>query len=126
MTESPSEKAESPAESPLQGQEPPVGTPAELAAAVELAFDYRGDVTLQTADGQVFEGYIFDRRHGEFLRLIPRDSDEMVKIAFADIIRLQFSGKDTAAGKSWETWVKQYEDKKQRGEDASLHPETLE
>ena len=49
------------------------------------------------------------------------------KIAYADIAALAFSGRDTAAGKSWEAWVKKYWDKKEAGGGSlSLQPESLE
>jgi hypothetical protein len=116
------------AETSLQGQEPSINTSVELAAAIDRAFDYRGDVTIHTAQGQVIEGYIFDRRaqtDPPHLRIIPKGSDQMVDVNYADVTKLTFSGKDTAAGKSWETWVKQHQEKKQLGESASLHPEEL-
>ena len=45
----------------------------------------------------------------------------------ADIAALAFTGRDTAAGRSWEAWMKKYAEKKAAGEkDLSLHPEMLE
>jgi hypothetical protein len=35
---------------------------------------------------------------------------------YAEIARLEFSGKDRAAGKHWEDWVKAYNEKKAAGE----------
>jgi len=50
-----------------------------------------------------------------------------VKIAYSDIAALAFTGRDTAAGKSWEAWVGKYWEKKASGEgDLSLQPESLE
>jgi len=78
------------------------------------------------------EGYLFDRRTGaslkeSFVRLYPRNSSEKVSISYAEIAALAFSGRDTAAGKSWEAWMKKYAEKKAAGEkDLSLHPEALE
>ena len=67
------------------------------------------------------EGYVFDRRSGASLaeslvRLIPQNSREKVAICYADIAALEFSGRDTAAGKSWEAWVRKYWEKKAAGE----------
>ena len=78
------------------------------------------------------EGYIFDRRNGTTLaesvvRVIPKDSREKISIPFSDIAALAFSGRDMAAGKSWEAWVAKYWEKKAAGEKGfSLQPETLE
>lgn len=117
------------AKATLEGAVPALATPAERDAAMDLAFDYRGDVTIHTTDGKVIEGYIFDRRSNvpePFVRMIPRDSEQRVSIAYAKIARLIFSGRDTAAGKSWETWVRKYTEKKALGESASIEPEALE
>src|SRR5205823_2042561 len=96
----------------LHGSIPSLASDHEIRDALEKAFDYRGDVTITLKDSRSIEGYVFDRRHeGPALsdccvRLIPRDSSEKVSVAYSDIVRLEFSGKDTAAGKSFETWVK--------------------
>jgi hypothetical protein len=118
-----------PNKSTLEGAVPPLATPAERNAALDQALDYRGDVTIHTADGRTIEGYIFDRRGNvpdPYVRLIPKDSDQRVKIPYKDIARLVFSGKDTAAGKSWETWLKKYHEKRAKGEKASIESEPLE
>jgi hypothetical protein len=89
-------------------------------------------VTITRKDGSKIEGYLFDRRTGASLResvvrLYPKNSGEKVSISYADIAALMFSGRDTAAGKSWEAWMKKYAEKKAAGEkDLSLHPEPLE
>jgi hypothetical protein len=117
----------------LEGQIPSLATDDEIRAALEKAFDYRGDVTIARRDGSAVEGYIFDRRsNGKTLadcsvRLFPKDRDEKISIAYSDIARLVFSGKDTAAGKSFETWVKKYREKKAAGEkNIQLVPEKLD
>ena len=116
----------------LEGWIPAISTDAEIREALEKAFDYRGDVTITRKDGSKLEGYIFDRGTGatlgnSFVRLLPKDSNQRTKIAYSDIAALSFSGRDTAAGKSWEAWVKKYWEKKSTGEgQASLQPESLE
>jgi len=61
------------------------------------------------------------------VRLYPKNSNEKVAVSYAEIAALEFSGRDTAAGKSWEAWMKKYAEKKAAGEkDLSLHPEALE
>ena len=117
----------------LEGWIPSVATEEEIRSALEKAFDYRGDVTITRKDGTRVEGYIFDRRsNGKTLadcvvRLFPKDRDEKISISYAEIARLEFTGRDTAAGKSFETWVKKYREKKAAGEkNIRLEPEKLD
>jgi hypothetical protein len=116
----------------LEGWVPTLGSDAEVLDALEKAFDYRGDVTITCKDGSVVEGYIFDRRTGASLadssvRLFPKDSPEKRSIAYSEIAGLTFSGKDRAAGASWEAWVKKWNEKKAAGEKGfGLHPEALD
>jgi hypothetical protein len=61
------------------------------------------------------------------VRIFPKDSNQKISISYADIAALAFSGRDTAAGKSWEAWMKKYAEKKAAGEKGiALHPEPLE
>ena len=116
----------------LEGWVPQPATEEELRLALEKAFDYRGDVTLTTKDGNKIEGYIFDRVTGagltnSFVRILGKDSNQRFKIAYADIAALAFTGRDAAAGKSWESWVRKYWEKKATGEKGlSLRPESLD
>ncbi|MBL8991318.1 MAG: hypothetical protein JNJ48_07035 [Phycisphaerae bacterium] len=102
---------------------------ASRAAVLEKAFDFRGDVTLGLADGRTVTGYLFDRRPGKDLassvaRLLPPDSEQRLTVPYAQIVRVEF-GKDAAHGKSFETWVKKYVEKKLKGESASIESEAL-
>jgi hypothetical protein len=116
----------------VEGWVPDLATEEEIRVALEQAFDYRGDVTLTRKDGTKIEGYIFDRVAGatlssSFVRVLPKDSDQRVKISYADIAALAFSGRDPAAGKSWDAWVRKYWTKKATGEgDLNLQPESLD
>lgn len=116
----------------VQGWVPDLATEDELRVALEKAFDYRGDVTLTRKDGSAIEGYIFDRVSGpsltsSFVRVLPKDSAQRLKVAYADIAALAFTGRDTAAGKSWEAWIRKYWEKKSSGEgDLNLQPESLD
>jgi hypothetical protein len=116
----------------FQGWIPELASADELREALEKAFDYRGDVTIARKDGSKVEGYIFDRVSGttlaaSFVRILPKDSNQRVKIAYSDISALAFSGRDTAAGKSWEAWVTKYWEKRDKnGEKLSLQPESLD
>src|SRR6478752_7972340 len=113
----------------LEGWVPELASEEEVRQALEKAFDYRGDVTITRKDGSKVEGYIFDRRSGKTLsdsmvRLYPKDSGEKLAIPYADIAALAFTGRDTAAGKSFEAWVKKYWEKKAAGEkDIQIKPE---
>jgi hypothetical protein len=116
----------------IEGWVPELVTEQELREALEKAFDYRGDVTLTQKDGTKIEGYIFDRVTGpalnaSFVRILPKNGTGRLKIAYSDIAALAFTGRDTAAGRSWEAWVKKYWEKKDSGgEAASLVPDTAE
>jgi hypothetical protein len=116
----------------VQGWVPDLANEEQLRVALEKAFDYRGDVTATLRDGSKIEGYIYDRITGStlatsFIRVIPADSGPRRTVSYADIAALAFSGRDTAAGKSWEAWVKRYWEKKSAGEhDLSIEPESLE
>ena len=116
----------------VQGWVPQLATEEELRVALEKAFDYRGDITLTLKDNSKLEGYIFDRVAGKtlgtsFVRIMPKDANQKLKVSYANIAALSFTGKDTAAGKSWEAWVRKYWEKKASGEGAlSLEPESLE
>ncbi|HJT71652.1 MAG TPA: hypothetical protein VJ731_15745 [Terriglobales bacterium] len=116
----------------LEGWIPQLASDEEIRGALEKAFDYRGDVSLTLKNGDKIEGYIFDRRTGKSLadsavRLYPKSGNQKVSVSYADIAALAFSGKDTAAGKSWEAWMKKYREKKAAGEkNIGLHPEALE
>jgi hypothetical protein len=117
----------------LEGWVPSMASDDEVRAAFEKAFDYRGDVTLTRKDGSTVEGYVFDRQTTGprladcYVRLFPKNADEKVKVPFSDVARLEFTGKDTAAGKSFETWVKKYREKKAAGEkNIGIEPEKLD
>lgn len=116
----------------IEGWVPELANETEVREAIEKAFDYRGDVTLTQKDGTKIEGYIFDRIGGatlsaSFVRILPKNGGGRVKIAYSDIAALAFSGRDPAAGKSWEAWVKKYWEKKEvGGQGASLLPDESE
>jgi hypothetical protein len=120
----------------LEGSIPSLASDAEIREALEKAFDYRGDITVTRKDGSTVEGYLYDRRTGKTLedsviRLMPvpkpGDPTERVNIAYADVAGLKFSGRDTAAGKSFDAWVKKYWEKKAAGEkNIQIAPEKLD
>ena len=116
----------------LQGQVWAPASDEELLDGLEKAFDYRGDVTITLKNGGSVEGYIFDRKTGttldtSFVRLFPKNESRKMTVPYSEIKGLAFTGRDTAAGKSWEAWLKKYWEKKQAGEsNIELKPESLD
>jgi hypothetical protein len=117
----------------LEGWAPSITSELEIRAAIEKAFDYRGDLTLTLKDGRTIEGYVFDRKiKGPTLsdcvvRLMPKDDPGKLSIIYSDIASLAFTGRDTAAGKSFAAWVKRYNEKKAAGEtNIGIDAESLE
>lgn len=124
----------------LEGWIPDFATDTEIREALEKAFDYRGDITLTRKDGSVVEGYLYDRRMGTTLatsavRLMPvppkgvtpGTAVERLTIPYSDVAALKFSGRDTAAGRTFEAWVKKYWQKKAAGEtNIQIAPESLD
>jgi hypothetical protein len=116
----------------LQGWIPELATEADIRAVIEKAFDYRGDVTISRKDGSQITGYLFDRRVGKSLaesvvRLMLATNNDRPSIPYSEIAGIAFTGRDTAAGKSYEAWVKKYWEKRAKGEkNISIEPEALE
>jgi hypothetical protein len=116
----------------LEGWVPELAGEEEVRAALEKAFDYRGDITLTRKDGSKVEGYLYDRRTGATLaesvvRIMPSDRGSRVNIAYSEIAALAFTGRDNAAGKTFDAWVKKYWEKKAAGEkNIQIEPEKLD
>ena len=115
----------------LEGWVPALASEEETRKALEKAFDYRGDVTLTLKDGRVIHGYVFDRRPGATLensavRIIPAGERTRLSIPYSDIAALAFTGRDNAAGKTFDAWIKKYWEKKAAGEkNIRIEPEAL-
>jgi hypothetical protein len=116
----------------LEGWVPSLASDEELRQALEKAFDYRGDVTITTRSGDKIEAYVFNRHSGaslqdSFIQYFAPNVAAKQKLGYADIARLEFSGKDRAAGKHWEDWVKAYNERKAAGEkNIALHPDKID
>ncbi len=85
---------------------------AETTEAVELAFDYRGDVTLSLTSGELIVGYLYNRLVADrdsYIEIFPSDHAAPRRIPYDAIASIAFTGEDTANGKSWETWVSKKE-----------------
>lgn len=92
----------------LEGWEPEAAGPDDVARVVELAFDYRGDVTVVGRDGSEWFGYLFNRSAAApdpFVELLDPAGDAPVRIRYGDIRTIRFTGKDPAAGKSYAAWL---------------------
>jgi hypothetical protein len=116
----------------LEGWIPSLASEAEIRDALEKAFDYRGDVTLTLKDGHILHGYVFDRRPGATLqdsavRIIPAGERTRISVAYSDIAALAFTGRDNAAGRTFEAWIRKYWEKKAAGEkNIQIEPEKLD
>lgn len=113
----------------LEGWVPELASDEDVRQAMEKAFDYRGDVTLTLKNGRKVEAFIFNRQTGttlanSFVQFFEPNVNGKQKVSYAEIARIEFTGKDRAAGKHWEDWVKAYNERKASGEkNIALHPE---
>jgi hypothetical protein len=109
---SPTAEATSAAAAPAAGTqkaarwETAPATPESLRAA----FEYRGDVTLVLDDGSEQVGYVANLRDGE-VRLWRRGYTSTEPILSHRIRRIEFTGRDTASGRSYETWLRRHRDR---------------
>jgi hypothetical protein len=116
----------------LEGWIPELGGEADLKEALEKAFDYRGDISLTFKNGERVEAYIYNRQTGSgladsYIQYFASNAPDKRKVSYAEIARIEFTGKDRAAGKQWEAWLKKYAEKKAAGEtNIALHPEPLD
>ena len=73
----------------------------EVAEQIEVAYDYRGHVTLTLNDGATVEGFLFNREvtplKGEpYIEMLRKDTDERIRFAAGDVKSIVISGKDFA------------------------------
>jgi len=109
----------------------PVSDAAAFGAALDAARDFRGDVTLELVDGTQIEGFVYDRSQGASaslrkVRMLPKDGGARRSFAEDSIAAVSFTGKDAAAGKTWENWVRRYAEKRLKGEKACIESEKLD
>ena len=101
----------------LEGWIPALDETLSIEQVIELAFDYRGNTTIVKADGSVIEGYIFNRSaeaRDPFLEYFDTSGNGPFTLPYSDIANVNFSGKDTAVGKSWEAWQRRKTEAKAR------------
>lgn len=107
MTDTKSHSAQG-AVSSLQGRQFAPHSFNELAEAIELAFDYRGDVTVTLRSGHQVTGYLFNRTvrgQDSTFEIFPEGDSGVQSVRYGDVVSVAFSGEDTASGNSWENWV---------------------
>jgi len=108
-----------------------VSDPARLLSSLDAIRDFRGDVTLVLHDGTTVDGFVFDVIVGADLGscalrlLVPGDATRR-SVAGREIAAIRITGRDAAAGKTWENWVRRYAEKRLAGERASIESETLD
>src|SRR5579862_1455233 len=83
----------------LEGWIPELASEEDLRQALEKAFEYRGDVTMTLKNGERIEAYIFNRSTGvtladSYVQYFTPKAEEKRRVSYADIARLEFSGKD--------------------------------
>ena len=103
----------------LEGWAPTVGKEVTLDRLIDLAFDYRGNVTLVKVDGTRVVGYIFNRSNHipePFIQMFDGKGDGPFKIMYSEIESIKFTGKDTAAGKSYAAWIRRKEQERGKSE----------
>jgi hypothetical protein len=116
----------------LEGWVPDLASDGDLREALEKAFDYRGDIAITLKSGEKLEAFIFNRHTGttlaeSWVQYFAPNIVAKQKLAYDQIARLEFTGKDRAAGKHWEDWVKAYNERKAAGEkNIALTPDALE
>ncbi len=101
LESAPAEEAEE--SGPAQGWSAPA-SPESL----RVAFEYRGDVTLHLEDDSRVDGYL-SNLSGDTLRLWCRGETAQLEIPIRHVKHVELSGRDTASGKSWQTWMKKQE-----------------
>ena len=91
-----------------EGWVPVINEYLSLAEVIELAFDYRGNTTIVKTGGTEVVGYIFNRNRElpePYIQYFDLAGNGPFKLLYSEIQTIKFTGKDTAAGNSWQAWV---------------------
>jgi hypothetical protein len=110
-------------EKTLEGWAPEPDADLPLARIVELAFDYRGNTTVVKRDGTKLYGYVFNcdaEAAVPYLEMFDAEGGGPYRIPFAEVRTIHFTGRDTAAGKSYAAWLA----RKQAEKAAPVTPES--
>ncbi len=98
----------------LLGWTPVIGDGLTVDEVAEYAFQYRGDVTIERADGEELIGYVYNRdstARTPFMSMYRTSDDADVTVPYGEIRAIRFTGRDTAVGKSYEAWQRRREAK---------------
>lgn len=101
----------------IEGSTMECGDAAARRNALQNAFDYRGDVTLDLQDGSHLVGFVFlYNESGDQVQLfVPQGKDSVPQtIPASRVVRVRFTGEDTAFGKSWDDWTAKAEKERQK------------
>ena len=101
---------------------------ASRREALQTAFDYRGDVTVDLQDGSQLVGFVYlYNEAGDLVHLfVPQGKDSVPQTVPASrVSRVRFTGEDTAFGKSWDDWTTKAE-KERKKEAERLAKEAVE
>ena len=101
----------------IEGSTMDCGDAAARRNALQNAFDYRGDVTLDLQDGSHLVGFVFlYNESGDQIQLfVPQGKDSVPQtIPASRVVRVRFTGEDTAFGKSWDDWTAKAEKERQK------------
>ena len=105
-----------PSEPPRPGVSVDFSSDDERRVVFGQVLDYRGDVTLRLEDGSSVTGYVFsiEAQAGEphVKMMNAASAGERMRVPLERITGVEFSGRDTADGRSWEAWVRRHEEKK--------------
>jgi hypothetical protein len=96
----------------LEGWSPTDEDGVTVADLVDHAFAYRGDISLEAVDGRTIVGYLFNRDtavSAPFAEVMETETGARLRIPYAQIKTIRFTGRDTAAGQSWEAWQRRRE-----------------
>jgi hypothetical protein len=95
-------------EKTLEGWAPEPDAELPLAHIIDRAFDYRGNTTVVKRDGTELYGYVFNRdadAPAPYLEMFDTDGGGPYRVPYAEVRTIHFTGKDTAAGKSYAAWL---------------------
>jgi len=84
----------------------------DLKLQIDKAFDYRGDVTLTLKDGSTVVGFMSNREprgvarcREPFVEMMIDGRPDKMLVKYSEISKVELTGEDTAAGKSWDEWI---------------------
>jgi hypothetical protein len=92
----------------LEGWAPEPGADLPLPRIIDLAFDYRGNTTVVKTDGTRLDGYLFNRNADApepFVEMFDATGAGPNRVLYRDIRTIHFTGRDPAAGQSYDAWV---------------------